>query len=203
MAAGAAANVQGATVLLNATIDLITRSRLPVAEFIGESYPAVLTGIFWPLMPLSRGHVHINTSDPRVPPLIVPRLLTDEFDRQVAVTMARRARAVFASEPFKDVVADPYLDPPIGVNGTDEQYLAWLQESTYGASHWVGSSAMLPRELGGVVDSDLRVYGTQNLHAVDAGVIPSQLTSHTMSTLYAIAGRAADLILAESEVMRD
>lgn len=191
---GAAANADGAVAMLNATIDLITRWRLPVAEFIGESYPAVLTAIFWPLLPLSRGYVHINTSDPRAQPLIVPRFLTDEFDCQVAVAMVRRARATLASEVFNEIVANPYLDPPISENSTDSEYLAWLRASSYGASHWIGSSAMMAREFGGVVDPGLRVYGTRNMYLVDAGVIPFPITSHTMSTLYAIAGRAADLI---------
>ena len=32
---------------------------------VGESYPGVLTTVFWPLMPFSRGYVHINSSDVR------------------------------------------------------------------------------------------------------------------------------------------
>lgn len=127
-----------------------------MAEFIGESYPTVLSAIFWPLMPLSRGHIHINSSDPFDNPIITPRFLTDVFDQDVAVAISRRSQTLFSSAPFSGVVADPYYDPPIGPNGTDSEWLVWYKNTGNGASHWVGSTAMLSRDLGGVVDSQLR-----------------------------------------------
>jgi choline dehydrogenase-like flavoprotein len=53
---------------------------------------------------------------------------------------------------------------------------------------------MLPRDKGGVVNTDLRVYGTKNVRVVDASVVPFQLCGHLTSTLYAVAEKAADLI---------
>lgn len=58
---------------------------------------------------------------------------------------------------------------------------------------------MLPRDLGGVLDSSLRVYGTQNVRVVDASAIPLQISGHPTATLYALAERAADLIKADWE----
>lgn len=58
---------------------------------------------------------------------------------------------------------------------------------------------MMPRELGGVVDSDLIVYGTSNVRVVDASVVPFQICGHLTSTLYAIAEKAADIIKARYE----
>ncbi|KAK7697005.1 hypothetical protein SLS64_013996 [Diaporthe eres] len=195
VAAGGAATLQGAKAILNTTINLITSHNFPVAEFIGESYPTVLSAIFWPLVPLSRGHVHINSSNAFNNPIITPRFLSDAFDRDVAVTISRRSRTLFASEPFSEVVADPFYDPPIGPNGTDSEWLAWYKSTGAGASHWVGSTAMLPRDLGGVVDFKLQVYGTKNLRVVDAGILPFEITSHPMPLLYAVAQKAAALIL--------
>jgi choline dehydrogenase len=129
---------------------------VPVSEFIAESFPGVLAAVIWPLTPLSRGWLHIRSADPLAAPHITPRLLSDPFDQAVGVATARRARALFASAPFAGVVADAYLDPPIGPNGTDAEYLVWLRNTSFGASHWIGSTAMLPRELGGVVDARLR-----------------------------------------------
>lgn len=54
---------------------------------------------------------------------------------------------------------------------------------------------MMSRDLGGLADEELRVYGTKNVQVVDASVIALQVTAHIMSTIYAIAGRAADFIL--------
>ena len=66
---------------------------------------------------------------------------------------------------------------------------------------------MLPRDQGGVVDSNLKVYGTSNIYVADASVIPlvsyfhakyfcvfvttdshfKSLGTHTMATIYGIA----------------
>lgn len=53
---------------------------------------------------------------------------------------------------------------------------------------------MMSRELGGVVGSDLMVYGTGNVRVADASVIPLQVTGHLVATIYAIAKRAVDII---------
>jgi choline dehydrogenase-like flavoprotein len=52
----------------------------------------------------------------------------------------------------------------------------------------------MPKELGGVVDNRLRVYGTRNVRVVDASIMPFQVSGHLSSTVYAIAERAADMI---------
>lgn len=63
-------------------------------------------------------------------------------------------------------------------------------------NHALGTAAMMSRDLGGVVDHELRVYGTANVRVVDASVIPLQVTGHLVATIYAIAARAADFIIA-------
>jgi hypothetical protein len=50
---------------------------------------------------------------------------------------------------------------------------------------------MAPKDLGGVVDSSLRVWGTSNLRVVDASIIPSHVAAHTQSTVYAIAEKVS------------
>ncbi|KAM3479632.1 hypothetical protein MY8738_005332 [Beauveria namnaoensis] len=173
---------------------------LPVAEVVAESKPTALDAPFWPLMPLSRGHIHIASSDPFQNAIITPRFLTDAFDQAVGVAVARRIRNLFSNKAFHGVVENAYQYPPLGLNATDSEYLDWFKDTAAGASHWLGSTAMLPRALGGVVDSRLRVYGTSKLHVVDAGILPFQLTSHTMSTLYAVAQRAAQIIVEDCRV---
>lgn len=54
---------------------------------------------------------------------------------------------------------------------------------------------MMPRDLGGVVDPELCVYGTRNVRVVDASIIPLQISGHLTATLYALAERASDIII--------
>lgn len=53
---------------------------------------------------------------------------------------------------------------------------------------------MLPREQGGVVDANLRVYGLSNVRVADASVPPTALSTHLMASTYGLAEQAANII---------
>jgi len=55
-----------------------------------------------------------------------------------------------------------------------------------------------PRDRGGVLDSDFKVYGTEGLRVVDASVFPRIPGLFIASAVYMIAEKAADVILAEA-----
>ncbi len=55
---------------------------------------------------------------------------------------------------------------------------------------------MIPLALGGVVDPELQVYGTENLRVVDAGVMPLIPGAHLQATVYAVAEKVSLLIVA-------
>ena len=42
---------------------------------------------------------------------------------------------------------------------------------------------MLPREKGGVVDPQLKVYGTKNVRVVDLSIVPLHFASHSQGRL--------------------
>jgi len=197
VAAGTEATLAGALKLFSVLASLIIEAKMPVGEVIGESFPFVMTSIFWPSLPFSRGHVHIGSVDPLVNPIITPRFVTDQFDLDVGVALAKQSRVMFQSAAFSSVVANAFVDA-VPANGTTADWEAWYRSTSFGASHWVGTSALLPRIDGGVVSPSLNVYGTTGLRVVDASILPLELTSHLMSAVYAIAQRAADLILADA-----
>jgi len=47
----------------------------------------------------------------------------------------------------------------------------------------------------GVVDAQLKVYGTANLRVCDASIIPMGLGTHLQSTVYAIAEKVDGFLL--------
>lgn len=66
-----------------------------------------------------------------------------------------------------------------------------------------GTAAMAPQEIGGVVDGELKVYGTTNLRVVDASIFPNQLAAHPQATVYAIAEKVrAPSVYVYDELMR-
>lgn len=52
---------------------------------------------------------------------------------------------------------------------------------------------MMKREYGGVVDSQLRVYGVKRLRVVDASIMPMIPGTHTSSTVYAVAEKVSSI----------
>lgn len=75
---------------------------------------------------------------------------------------------------------------------TSQSSLRYVRTFIGTVYHPVGTAAMLPREVGGVVDpSTLKVYGTANLRVVDASVFPMIIATHPVATIYAIAERVS------------
>jgi choline dehydrogenase-like flavoprotein len=70
---------------------------------------------------------------------------------------------------------------------TDEELSLWIKKNIASTFHGAGSCAMMPRDKGGVVDPELKVYGTRNLRVVDLSIVPLHLNCHTQSIVYGIA----------------
>jgi hypothetical protein len=54
---------------------------------------------------------------------------------------------------------------------------------------------MAPREIGGVLDSKLFVYGTRNLRVADAGSMPINIAAHTVATVFAMGEKVRGLLI--------
>jgi choline dehydrogenase-like flavoprotein len=59
---------------------------------------------------------------------------------------------------------------------------------------------MAPKSAGGVVDDRLRVYGVDGLRVVDASIMPLMPSSHIVAVVYAIAEKAAAMILEDHQL---
>ncbi|KAF8809666.1 alcohol/choline dehydrogenase [Phlegmacium glaucopus] len=141
----------------------------------------------------SRGTVHISSRDPQVPPSLNPNYLTDVQDFSLLANASMLVRKI-ASTPAAKSLYSVEVQPGSTVQ-TDNDFRTFVENNYAPVLHPIGTAAMLPRSLGGVVDAKLRVYGVQNVRVVDASIIPIQLSAHLSSTVYGIAEKASDLII--------
>ncbi|RYP67109.1 hypothetical protein DL771_007434 [Monosporascus sp. 5C6A] len=148
------------------------------------------------LHPLSRGSVNVNTTDPyNSEPIVDYRALSNPLDTDILVEFIKFARRYHFNTSLA-AYGPREMAPGLGVV-EDEDIADYVRgTATPTQYHPSGTCAMLPKELGGVVDESLRVYGVGRLRVVDAGIIPMLPGANTCQTVYAIAEKAADIIKA-------
>ena len=116
--------------------------------------------------PLSRGSVHIAAADPHAPPRIDPDYFGNAADLELLVRVLQYALKVYGTEPLSAVVRAPVMPSRETIERGREGLVEYIKENCRQVFHPVGTAAMMPREDGGVVDAELRVYGTSNLRIV-------------------------------------
>lgn len=144
------------------------------------------------IAPLSRGYTHINSSDIEAPVVINPQYYTHPMDVEVHIASTKLARAIMGASGLASISTGE-IEPGTSVT-SDDDVRQWLTQNVRSDWHPVGTCAMLPQNLGGVVDSNLLVYGTANLRVVDASIMPLEISSHLMAPTYGVAEKAADII---------
>ncbi|KAL9050916.1 MAG: hypothetical protein Q9162_006343 [Coniocarpon cinnabarinum] len=195
----AAANVTTPEIqqqLLKIQLDLMFVDFIPMAELLTAPSGSNLVIAFWTLLPLSRGSVHINKSISN-DPIIDPHFFMLDSDHLFQAATARLGRSFFSAAQtsgFAGSEISPGL-ANVSSDATDEQWKDYFINHYGPNSHPVGTAAMMRQDLGGVVDASLTVYGVSNVRVVDASILPAQVDGHLTSTLYAVAERAADIIL--------
>ncbi|KAK4962955.1 hypothetical protein LTR10_000582 [Elasticomyces elasticus] len=147
------------------------------------------------MRPLSRGSVTINSSLPFDSPVIDPRYSSNPIDAQVLLAAIRFNERLIATESLSQLHPIHMYPPP---HATDAEVLQWINTHMQTEYHPVGTCAMMPYQLGGVVSPELLVYGTSNLRVVDSSIIPILPAAHLQAVVYGIAEKAADIIKAAS-----
>jgi choline dehydrogenase len=141
--------------------------------------------------PLSRGTVNIDTSNPNAEPLVDYRMLSNPVDLRVAIALFRGVRDYFTSQGEMKRLSAVETKP--GANVTSDEDIGKYLSTTLNPSqyHPVGTAAMLPLRLGGVVDDELKVHGVERLSIIDASIMPLIVGATTQSTVYAIAEKVS------------
>ena len=145
--------------------------------------------------PLSRGNVHINTTDPKAKPIVDPKYLSHPLDLELYARHMLLLEKIVQTDPLAGFLQ------PNGKRNAEDAFMTdlsaakrYLNDTVSSNWHPAGTCAMMPSDIGGVVDQRLIVHGTTNLRVVDASVFPLIPRGNIQSSVYAVAERAADLI---------
>jgi choline dehydrogenase-like flavoprotein len=159
----------------------ITSSSTAYLEFIFDD-TAILPALH---QPFSRGTVSINSTSPFDSPVIDPRYLSNPLDLALFVAGFEYARAIRKTNAMQTIdVIETYPGASVTTNQQIEEFVRAGVDTEH---HHAGTASMLPQELGGVVDPELRVYGVESLRIVDASIVPMLPAAHLQATLYGIA----------------
>jgi choline dehydrogenase len=157
------------------------------------AHPGILF-MAYPIRPKTPSSVHISGGAPHDPPLITPRFLETENDKNAVAPVLEIARAVLATEPVNALVQGEEFPGPSVASRHDT--IEYSRAAGTGIYHAVGSAAMGPAD-DDVVDPRLRVRGVDGLRIADASVLPVQVSGNTAAPAMLVGYRAADLLLAD------
>lgn len=160
-----------------------------------ENDGSVVWSVVYNLNPTSVGQVTLASADPLTPPLIDPNYYSTEVDRLIVRDVLRKNMRVLETEAGKSFILSE-VPPPgfsaLNSTSSDEELDRRVGALADSGSHPTGTCAM-----GKVLDSNLRVKGTKGLRVVDASIFPSHITAHNQAAVYAVAEKAADIIISD------
>ena len=134
--------------------------------------------------PFSRGTCHIKSANPFEAPSIDPRWLSNPIDKQILIEALRFNRQILATPPMALLQPAQFVPP---IDADEAALIQVINNGLRTVYHPSGTCAMLPLAHGGVLDSNLRVWGTENLRVVDASMFPMIPAAHLQAVVYAVA----------------
>ncbi|KAK3948516.1 hypothetical protein QBC32DRAFT_268711 [Pseudoneurospora amorphoporcata] len=144
--------------------------------------------------PLSRGTITLDPANPYAEPLVDYNTFGNPVDLSIATEAFKFGRALHGTKAVSSTFNPVEVSPGVQV-ATEKDLQRTARDTVVSTTaHLSGTAALMPRELGGVVDAELRVYGVQGVRVVDSSVMPLIPGAHLCSTVYAVAEKAADVI---------
>lgn len=144
------------------------------------------------LRPESRGEIRLKSADPCKAPAIQPNYLQTGHDLDMMLECARWAKEIFSQEAFSPY-RDGFIFPEESVESKDEQ-IDFIRRKAETIYHPIGTCKMGNDPMA-VVDSELKVHGLENLHVVDASIMPTLVSGNTNAPVIMIAEKCADSML--------
>jgi choline dehydrogenase-like flavoprotein len=148
----------------------------------------------------SRGTVRPSTSSMFDQPVIDPRYCSDPIDCEIIVLGLQLNTKLINTKAMRELMPEPES----AFDTTDGKALmSQAMKKITTERHPSGTAAMMPLELGGVVDSELRVYGTCNLRVADASIMPLIPSAHLQARVYAIAEKVSFYLDMKQQAISD
>jgi choline dehydrogenase len=147
---------------------------------------------FWQLDPLSRGSVHVSSSDPTVAPRVDLGLYADPRDVTSNMALARAIREMVRSiaTTFQGGTRTFTMAyPNDAIIDDDAQLERWLRTDYFTAAHYHGACSM-----GSVVDGLLRVAGVAGLSVCDTSVFSVGMGAGTGGAAIGLGVRYANIL---------
>jgi choline dehydrogenase len=163
-------------------VDFLRRSDVSAYEILNNNFGLMSVAT---MHTLSRGSVHIQSTNPFIQPLIDPRFCSNPIDCQILVEGLLFNNRIINTKSIQLLQPAPYY--PFLQDATPETLMPAVNTGLRTEFHGTGTTSMMPFEKGGVVDTHLRVYGTKNLRIVDAGIMPLVPAAHLQAPVYAVA----------------
>ena len=149
------------------------------------------------LRPESRGTVRLRSSNPLDAPRIVNNFFSTEYDRRAIRQSFKYLRKIAGGSSFEGVRGDESV-PGKDVQ-SDDEIDAYIRQTANTVFHPAGTCRMGVDEQS-VVDTQLRVRGSQNLRVVDASVMPDLVGGNINAPVLMIADKASDMILGNDQL---
>ncbi|WPH01193.1 alcohol oxidase [Acrodontium crateriforme] len=151
-----------------------------------------ITLLVCPEHPLSRGTVHITSSDPSAHPRIDPGYFRNPMDAKILAEGIKWMDKVANQPVLKKSLADRVLPPQGASLETDQERFDYVSDHISTQYHLIGTCAM-----GEAIDDALKVKGVERLRVIDASVFSGHVSGNIMATTYAVAEKGADLVKAD------
>ncbi|KAF2996170.1 hypothetical protein E8E14_003543 [Neopestalotiopsis sp. 37M] len=147
--------------------------------------------------PFSRGYVRPVSANLVDGVQVDPRYGAHPFDKDIIVMGLEWVARLIQTEAMQELQPQP---TNAALTSGDQSQLEGVVNAELGTEfHPCGTAAMLPQDSGGVVDTNLSVYGVSNLRVVNSAIIPLIPSAHLQAVVYAIAEKAADIIIAAQQ----
>ncbi|MFY9811524.1 GMC family oxidoreductase [Aquabacterium sp.] len=154
-----------------------------------------ISAAVYPVRPVSRGRIVLQSKDPAQAPAFHPNYLQAEEDRRAMIAGLRFARTLLSSHPLASRVHSE-MSPGVEME-SDAHLMSYIEQQAKCAYHPVGTCKMGQDEMA-VVDHRLRVHGLDRLRVVDASIMPNIISGNTNAPTIMIGEKGADMILADA-----